>query len=106
MIAEKKEAYPLSWPEGWPRTRPQDQKANAAWRRTANQYRDMLGKELARMGAPSFLVSSNVTVNARQQLAPGPEPRDVGVAVYFSRQKVEDFSWQEALELTRIMYPS
>jgi len=106
MISEKREAYPLSWPEGWPRTRPQDQKSNAAWKRTANQYREMLAKELARMGAPSLLISCNVAVNARQQLTPGPEPRDVGVAVFFSRKKVEDFTWQETLELTKVMYPT
>jgi hypothetical protein len=106
-FADKKDVYPLAWPDGgWPRTRPQDQKANASWRRTANQYRDMLAKELARMGAPSVLISCNVPLNQRGQLAPGPEPRDVGVAVYFSRKKVEDFSWQETLELSKVMYPT
>src|SRR5262245_14168062 len=104
-FAEKKEAYPLNWPEGWPRTRPQDQKANSAWKRTANQYREMLATELSRMGAPTVLLSSNVPLNMRGQLA-GPDPRDVGVAVYFSRKKVEDFSWQETLELTKVMYPT
>jgi hypothetical protein len=28
MTTTPKEAYPLSWPEGWPRTRPQDQRAD------------------------------------------------------------------------------
>ena len=49
MIAEKKEAYPLSWPDDWPRTRPQDQRPMAAWKKTANQYRDALTTELTRM---------------------------------------------------------
>lgn len=35
--ADKKEAYPLSWPENWPRTRIQDRKPMSSWKRTANQ---------------------------------------------------------------------
>jgi hypothetical protein len=100
------EATVLRWPEGWPRTRPQDQKANASWRRTANQYRDLLSKELAKMGAPTVLISCNVPLTDRGQLTAGREPRDVGVAVYFSRKKAEDFSWQQTLELTKVMYPT
>jgi hypothetical protein len=30
-------------------------------------------------------------------MTPGVEPRDVGVAVYFSRKVKEDFSWQDVL---------
>jgi hypothetical protein len=33
-------------------------------------------------------------------MTPGVEPRDVGVAVYFSRKLKEDFSWQDALGIT------
>lgn len=97
MIAEKKEAYPLHWPEDWPRTRPQDQRSMPAWKRNANQYRDALVAELSRMESPSAVISSNVPLNLRGAMTPGIEPRDVGVAVYFSRKVKEDFGWQDVL---------
>jgi hypothetical protein len=100
MTTTPKEAYPLSWPEGWPRTRPQDQRVMSSWRRTANQYREALFTELERMKCPSFVISCNVPVNHRGAMTSGIEPRDVGVAVYFSRQLKEDFSWQDALGIT------
>lgn len=100
MIAQKKEAHPLSWPDGWPRTRPQDQRMMGSWKRTANQYRDALAKELERMESPSFVISSHVPLNQRGSMTPGVEPRDVGVAVWFSRKVEEDFRWQDALGLT------
>lgn len=71
-----------------------------SWKRTANQYREALMTELERMGAPSFVISSNVPISARGSMVPGIEPRDVGVAVYFSRKLKEDFSWQDALGIT------
>lgn len=98
MIAEKKESYPLSWPQDWARTRPQDQRAMASWKKTANQYREALALELSRMGSPFAVISCNVPLNLRGGLeSKGLEPRDVGVAVYFSKKVKEDFSWQDIL---------
>lgn len=97
MVAVTKESFPLHWVDGWPRTRPQDRRSVAAWKRTANQYRDALEKELTRMESPSFIISSNVPVNQRGNMTPGVEPLDIGVAVYFSRKVKEDFRWQDAL---------
>src|SRR5439155_16675043 len=68
-----------------------------AWKRTANQYREALLVELSRMGSDSGVISSNVPLNLRGAMTPGLEPRDVGVAVYFSRKTKEDFSWSEVL---------
>lgn len=100
MITEKKEAFPLSWPTDVPRTRPQDQKPMASWKRTANQYRDALLAELSRLEAPSAIITSNVPLNVRGALTiGGVEPRDVGVAVYFSRKFKEEFTWQEILSI-------
>jgi len=96
-MAEKRDVFPLSWPEDWPRTRPQDRKPMSSWKRTANQYRDALVSELTRMESPSAVISSNVPLNLRGAMTPGVEPLDVGVAVYFSRKIKEDFSWQDAL---------
>ena len=97
MTAEKKEAFPLSWPTDWPRTRPQDRRAMAAWRRTATQYRDALATELERIQSPLSVISTNVPLSMRGAMTSGVEPLDVGVAVYFSRKIKEDFAWQDAL---------
>jgi hypothetical protein len=94
-----KEHFPLSWPEDEPRTRPQDRKFQAAWKKTATQYRDALEKELTRMEAPSFIISSNVPLTQRGAMERGLEPLDVGVAVYFSRKVKEDFSWQDVFNI-------
>jgi hypothetical protein len=99
MMTEKKEAYPLAWPEGWPRTRIQDRRTMSSWKRNANQYRDSLATEMERMKAPSFVISSNVPITGRGQMQSGIEPPDVGVAIWFSRPIKEDFSWQDALEI-------
>src|SRR5437899_681746 len=100
MIAAGKEAHPLSWPAGWARTRVQDRKAMGSWKRTANQYREALLLELSRIECPSAVISSNVPLTERGGLeARGVEPLDVGVAVYFSRKRKEDFAWQDALDL-------
>jgi hypothetical protein len=99
MKSERKEVYPLSWPEDEPRTRPQDRKQRKSWKCTATQYRDKLQDELTRMGAESFIISSNVQVSERGSMVKGLEPLDVGVAVYFSMNVKEDFAWQDVFNV-------
>jgi hypothetical protein len=100
MIAVPREMYPLSWPTDYTRTRPQDQRHMGSWKRTANQYREALVKELTRMECPSFVISSNVPLTQRGGLeTKGVEPLDVGVAVWFKRKHEEDFRWQDALDI-------
>lgn len=94
---EKKEAYPLSWPSDWPRTRPQDQKRMASWKRTATDYREELIRELERSKVVNAIISCNVQVSMRGTMTKYVEPRDCGVAIYFSRPLKEDFRWQDAL---------
>src|SRR5439155_23390873 len=46
------------------------------------------------------VVSTNVPLSVRGSLeTKGVEPRDVGVAIYFSRELKEDFKWQDALSI-------
>ena len=99
MTAEKKEAYPLSWPKDWPRTRLADQRTMNSWKRSANDYREELAKELDRRKAPIAVISTNVPLNARNQMVgtAASGVRDVGVAIYFSMPQREDFSWQDGL---------
>jgi len=93
-----KESYPLAWPDSWVRTRPQDRRHHAAWKKSANFYRDALEKEMGRMGALNFIVSANVPENARGALS-GPEPLDPGVSVWWSVKGEEDFAWQDVLDI-------
>lgn len=51
------------------------------------------------MKSPSAVISCNVPLNLRGAMTSGIEPPDVGVAVYFSLPKKEDFSWQEVLNI-------
>lgn len=67
------------------------------WKRTANQYREELTKELERKKATVAVISTNVPLTLRHQMTPGVEPLDVGVAIYFTTPAVEDFGWQDAL---------
>jgi hypothetical protein len=92
-----KEAYPLQWPSDWIRTRIQDRREQKAWKKTLRQFRDALEKELKRAGAISFVLSTNVPIAPGGGFVAGPDPRDPGVAVYFSRPQKEDYSWQDIL---------
>ena len=95
-MREAKEAYPLQWPDGWIRTRLDDRQTNKAWKKSANDARELLLRELERMGATSAVISTNVPLNMRGGLQ-AIEPRDPGVAVYFSKKAEADFSWQDIL---------
>lgn len=73
----------------------------SSWKRTATQYRDALLTEVTRMGSGNAIISMNIPLTQRGAIdSKAVEPRDVGVAIYFSRKVKEDFSWQEVLEIT------
>lgn len=81
------EELKLKWPDGCERTRIQDRKKQAGWKKTRIDYHNGLVDELRRLGATSVLVCRS------------PDERlDPGVAVWFSLKKV-DFSWQQGLGL-------
>lgn len=82
--------YPLTWPDGWPRTPP--------YRRTHSPFKSQstdramrdLMDELGRLGARKVIVSSNLKL--RQDGMPySQQPRtdDEGIAVYFTRKGQE-----------------
>lgn len=92
----EKQAYPLTWPDGWRRTAPSDRKiAQFGTRRGVPEYRtkrqvtvaeavDRVRAELFRMGIEAIIISTNVEV--RQDGLPYSnrrEPRDPGAAVYW-----------------------
>lgn len=82
-------AYPLAWPDGWPRTPDAKRKAGSNFRTTFDVARREIYEELERLGATSVVLSSHIALRldgrpradqARMML---PDP---GVAVYFSRK--------------------
>lgn len=77
------ERYPLSWPTGWPRTKPLNRE-KAKFEVSFAKARDELLDELMRLGAGGIVISSNIPVK-RDGLpyASYKEPSDPGVAVYF-----------------------
>ncbi|HWR35981.1 MAG TPA: J domain-containing protein [Clostridia bacterium] len=81
------EAYPLYWPEGWKRT--QGGKQNYSKFKTGfGAAREFLFGEIRRMDGNNQILSTNVPLrNDGMPRANMPEPRDRGVAVYFTYQK-------------------
>jgi hypothetical protein len=86
------EAYPLRWPDGWPRTesweRESDSRFGGSGKITVGRARDQLMDELRRLGATEIVVSSNVPVRADGLLrADDRRLDDPGIAVYFLFKK-------------------
>ena len=81
------EDYHLKWPDGVNRTYIKGRKPQAAWKKTAKEYKAALISELDKIGATSILICHSDN-----------ERLDPGVAVWFSMAK-EDFSWQQILGL-------
>lgn len=73
------QAYPLSWPVGWPRTEPM-RREQARFKVTLPAAIDGLKRELQLLGATDLVLSSNVTLGATN-------PADPGVAAYFNYLK-------------------
>lgn len=93
------EAYPLAWPEGWPRT-PAAKQVDGRYhfkkvsgrdgqRRpyTFAEARDALLLEIGHLGATGAVLSTNFQISGSTGLPRGDRrpPEDEGVAVYFTR---------------------
>lgn len=81
------QAYPLQWPDGWPRT-PPHRRQRSAFRVTPDKARQNLLSQLKLLGAApgKVVISSNVAL--RQDGQPYADalrrsPEDPGVAIYF-----------------------
>lgn len=77
------EAYPLSWPDGWPR-RKSHARNPSKYKTTFLKARDELVRELGAGRARHVVVSTNVPLRRDGlPLANMREPEDPGVAVYW-----------------------
>lgn len=87
------DAYPLAWPDGWPRTAPGNReegkyrfrrsgRSNPFW--TFVDARNALLNEVRAFGGASFVLSSNFKPNRSDLIVePSRRPDDQGVAIYF-----------------------
>lgn len=91
--------FPLAWPAEYIRTQIDNRNKTGKWKKTTLQYLAEVDKELAKDGAVSITVSTNVDpVNfGNEDLVERNERRDPGVAIYFAIPPEEDFSWQRTL---------
>ncbi len=84
------EAYPLSWPEGWPRTPDHRRSSRSQFNTTFDRARADLTKELRLLGATSPVISSWLPLR-RDGMPYSDQARrrldDPGVAVYFMLRK-------------------
>lgn len=81
-------AYPLAWPEGWPRTLPDKRKVSAPFKMHSDKVRRLLFAELRRLKATGIIVSTNIPLrNDGLPYADAARRRidDPSVAVYFQR---------------------
>lgn len=105
------EAYPLQWPEGWPRTPPhkrQPSRFSPSGMKDESQY---VLWELERLGARHAVVSTNVELR-RDGLPYSSRraPDDPGVAVYFllddRQQCIPCDRWAKVEENARAVWKS
>ena len=84
MKPEGVEAYPLAWPQGWPRTKsPQRSRFDGTFAR----IRDELWAEIGKLGGRYPTLSSNIPLKRDGMPYAGQkEPADPAVAVYFERR--------------------
>jgi len=85
-----KEETTLRWPEGYTRTFLSDREDKNQWKKPFDFYSAQLEKELRKNDVISYVLSRNAGAQAE---------RDPGVALYFSRQAEQDFSWQKILHI-------
>jgi hypothetical protein len=78
------QAYPLQWPEGWPRARLREQ---AVFKTSFVDALAGLFRELELMGARHIVLSTNCELRRDGKPRADREPHDPGVAVYFEYKK-------------------
>ena len=87
MDEKSTRAYPLYWPEGWPRTELHKVKRAQFKDRSVFTARRELESEVRKFGGRDLIISSNLKLNLDGTLRSGQkQPADKGVAVFFERK--------------------
>ena len=78
------EAFPLSWPAGFPRHA--GERISSQFKCTLGQARDGVNNEISRMNGRQVIISSNIPLkqNGDMYASQKPVDNDHGVAVYFT----------------------
>jgi hypothetical protein len=99
------EAYPLQWPEGWPRTPSYQRKSSSVFQSrvyqiTLERARSGLEQTLRLLEARNIVLSTNIPLRADGAPRSGAERMnmDVGVAVYFTLRKRQMVMAQDAFD--------
>lgn len=88
---EVKVENPLKWPENFGRTLIEERINQKVWKKQLSVYVTAVTHQLEMLGASVVLI----THNEREQDA----LKDPGVAIWYSRQRSKDTSWQRVLRL-------
>lgn len=85
MIEAPTESYPLTWPDGHPRTPAAERQPGHAFKLTFGVYMRELQDEVGRLGGVDLIVSTNIRSKPNgMPYATERPPSDPGVAVYFT----------------------
>jgi len=79
-------AFPLQWPAGWPRTKPDRRKSSSPFQTTFDRARRQMHEQLRMMGAKSVVISSWLELRRDGEPYAEAERRrleDPGIAIYF-----------------------
>jgi hypothetical protein len=105
------QAYPLQWPSGWPRTKPEKRAPSRFEPRGLHEEAQFILWELERLGARLPVVSTDVELrNDGLPKARQPRLKDPGVAVYFElngrQQCIPCDRWPTVQENARAIWKS
>jgi hypothetical protein len=87
---ESKESTPLKWPENYGRTLIDDRLDQRQWKKQTSVYVKQVIHELSLLGAAIVRITYN---------GPDLAEKDPGVAIWYSRQRTKDTSWQRGLRI-------
>lgn len=82
------ESFPLKWPENFGRTLIDERINQKAWKKQQSVYVKGIAHELELLGASTAMITYNEKGD-----------RDPGVAIWYSRQRSKDTSWQRTLRI-------
>lgn len=77
-------AYPLQWPQGWPRA--SNRSVNNNFKQTRESAGHKLVAEIGLMQAKHLVISTNARLNAEGRPRGDENPNNPGVAAYFERK--------------------
>jgi hypothetical protein len=87
---QAKESHPLRWPDNVGRTLLNDRLDQRQWKKQSSVYVKQVAHELQLLGAAIVEITYNEGDLAK---------KDSGVAIWYSRQRSKDTSWQRVLQI-------